>query len=258
MKKIIVIIICLFFAIGVTEAKTSIPRVKNVQIEYKYDKRVKLTWKKNKNIDFYQIRVLKLKNDKYKLIRRARTKTNKTNKIVKKLKPRKNYYFRIRASKNNGYGPWSKRKKVKTLQLLQTRLDDLSTNLHTEGSGDQAKASFPDFELTYTDQAENANFPDEILPFRYYYSQEADLTIAICNIDYTVFYCTGKIDSLISGNDLEDCVLSAEYENGDTRLNTVEIKSAKKLPKAIYYVSDTARAQMTSLCETYGKSCDLL
>lgn len=93
---------------------------------------------------------------------------------------------------------------------LEQRLEILRDNLHKEGSGDQAKEFFPDFEVVYIDQGDPL-FPDEILPFVYHYSKEADITVSICNVDYTVFVCNGRLDRLIQESDYENCLITKEY-----------------------------------------------
>ncbi len=80
-------------------------------------KAFKATWKRNKNVNGYQIQYGTKKSFK-----KAKTSTiskNKTvSKKIKKLKSRKNYYVRIRTFKTidgkKVYSPWSKAKKVKT------------------------------------------------------------------------------------------------------------------------------------------------
>ena len=216
-KKIILTTILLLLPLSPLFA-ASIPKVKNVQIQNRYDKSIKLKWKKQNNIKYYKIRVLKKKNNKFKISKTIKTKKNVRRKLIKKLTPEKKYFFRLKACKKKKCGKWSKRKKGTTLQLLQNRLDFLYGDLHIPESGNRARENFPDLKLTHTDPAHNG-FPDEILPFRYYYSKEAKRTIAICNIDYTVFFCTKKLTSLISKNDLDVCEVSSAYYNIDDRLH---------------------------------------
>ena len=95
-------------------------------------------------------------------------------------------------------------------KTLDERLSILKRNLHTEGSGDEAKKYFPDFVKVYVDE-DNLRFPSMVSPFTYYYSEEADITVSICNIDFTVFICEGKLDRLIEESDYDRCDISDEY-----------------------------------------------
>jgi hypothetical protein len=91
--------------------------------------------------------------------------------------------------------------------------------LHTSGSGPQIRRDFPSIELVYSDDARGSGFPNQILPFEYYYSAEADRTFSICNIDLTVFICEGKLDRLITKDDIESgrCEATSVYKS-DPRL----------------------------------------
>ncbi len=88
-------------------------------------------------------------------------------------------------------------------RTTEQRLQEAYDRLHTAGSGSHIRASFPDIETAYIDTPEGGIFPQQILPFTYYYSKEADTTFNICNIDLTVFICTGKMDHLISKGDID-------------------------------------------------------
>ncbi len=103
-------------------------------------------------------------------------------------------------------------------KTLQERLAEAYDRLHTRGSGQHIRDSFPDIELVYTDKAEGMPFPSEILPFRYYYSREADTTFNICEISLSVFICKGKLDKLIKKIDIDSgrCEMTPIY--GDPRL----------------------------------------
>ncbi len=98
-------------------------------------------------------------------------------------------------------------------KTVQQRLQEAYDRLHTAGSGEHIRASFPDIEKVYVDTPQGGNFPSEILPFTYYYSKEANTTFNICNIDLTVFICQGKLDRLISKTDVENkrCVATPIY-----------------------------------------------
>ncbi|MBI4399812.1 hypothetical protein HY570_03605 [Candidatus Micrarchaeota archaeon] len=87
-------------------------------------------------------------------------------------------------------------------KTVEERLQEASDRLHTSGSGPHIRNNFPDIELVYTDDARGKGFPQMILPFRYYYSEEANTTFNICNIELTVFICKGKLDNLITNEDL--------------------------------------------------------
>lgn len=102
---------------------------------------------------------------------------------------------------------------------MDDRLEEAYDRLHTYGSGPQIREDFPDIEKVYTDHAEETSFPPDILPFQYYYSAEADRTFNICNIDFTVFICEGKLDHLITKEDIESgrCEATLIYKT-DPRL----------------------------------------
>ena len=100
-------------------------------------------------------------------------------------------------------------------KTLDTRISEAYTKLHVDNSEQQIRSDFPDIELVYTDYAQGlAGFPKNILPFEYYYSPEADLTFNICAIHKTVFICEGKVDELVTPEDLASgrCVSSPEYQ----------------------------------------------
>ncbi len=103
-------------------------------------------------------------------------------------------------------------------KTLQGRLAEAYDRLHTRGSAEHIRKSFPDIELVYTDDAAGMPFPREIIPFRYYYSREADTTFNICAVDLTVFICKGKLDKLIRKGEVDSgrCEMTPIY--GDPRL----------------------------------------
>lgn len=97
-------------------------------------------------------------------------------------------------------------------QSLNERLRILKDHLHALNSGTEAKQLFPDLASVYTDNGHgNPQIPKEILPFTYYYSQEADITVSICNINQTVFICPGKLERLIQPTDYQNCQVTKEY-----------------------------------------------
>ncbi len=102
-------------------------------------------------------------------------------------------------------------------KTLEQRVDELYADLHNEGSGTRARENFSDLELAYTDE-ETTDLPPEIRPFRYYYSAEAGLTMAICNIERTVFICEGKTDHLLSLDDFSNCEVAPVLLESDSRL----------------------------------------
>lgn len=79
-------------------------------------KKIKVTWKKAKNVKGYQIQYATNKNFK-KAKSVTVKKASATNKLIKKLKANKTYYVRVRAyttkSGKNLYGVWSAKKIVK-------------------------------------------------------------------------------------------------------------------------------------------------
>lgn len=100
-----------------TTAKVRKPaKVTGVKVKKNGKKKIKITWKKVKNVKGYQIQYAL--NKKFK---KAKTVTIKkasvTKKIIKKLKSKKNYYVRVRAyttkSGKKLYGIWSAKKSVK-------------------------------------------------------------------------------------------------------------------------------------------------
>ena len=103
-------------------------------------------------------------------------------------------------------------------KTVEERLAEAYERLHTRGSAEHIRKSFPDIELVYTDDAVGMPFPREIIPFRYYYSSKADTTFNMCAIDFTVFICKGKLDKLIRKVDIDSgrCEMTPIY--GDPRL----------------------------------------
>ena len=82
----------------------------------KKGKKVKITWKKIRGSNGYQIQYAR--NKKFtKSLKKTTAKASATTKIIKKLKKKKTYYFRVRAYKKTSsgkvYGAWSTVKKVK-------------------------------------------------------------------------------------------------------------------------------------------------
>lgn len=97
-------------------------------------------------------------------------------------------------------------------QSVEERLKILKNHLHNEDSGREAKELFPDLTPVYLDNGHgNRYFPAQILPFTYYYSAEADITVSICNINQTVFICPGKLEHLIQKEDFPNCQVTEPY-----------------------------------------------
>lgn len=95
-------------------------------------------------------------------------------------------------------------------KTLNERLEILKTNLHTTNSGAEAKKYFPDFTSVYVEHSTNP-YLSAVSPFTYYYTQEADKTVAICNIGLTVFICSGKIDNVLEESDYNKCQITDAY-----------------------------------------------
>jgi hypothetical protein len=101
-------------------------------------------------------------------------------------------------------------------KTLDERLDYAYDNLHEPNSATQIEKDFPDLELVYVDKG-TSFMPSLILPFKYYYSMEADTTFNLCNIDRSVFICEGKLDRIITQEDIDSgrCVVTSIYKIGD-------------------------------------------
>ena len=107
-------------------------------------------------------------------------------------------------------------------KTLEERIEQAYDNLHEAGSSDKILNDFPDVELVYTDDPDSSikqMFPPEILPFHYYYSEEADRTFNLCGVGRSVFICKGKLDRVISKEDIDSgrCEITPIYL-GDPRL----------------------------------------
>jgi len=95
------------------------------------------------------------------------------------------------------------------------RVETIREQLHGAGSGAQARALFPDLTLTYVDDGHGKKYPTQILPFRYYWSPSARVTIAICSIERTVFVCPYKVDGLLSTGDFPKCEVADIYKSDE-------------------------------------------
>ena len=96
-----------------TEEKTKPKKVAKLKLKAMYSRKLKVTWKKEKSIDGYQIVYATDKKFKNKKVKSCKTAEI----VLKKVKSNKTYYVKVRAyRKINGkkvYGPWSKVKKIK-------------------------------------------------------------------------------------------------------------------------------------------------
>lgn len=95
-------------------------------------------------------------------------------------------------------------------QLLEEAYEDI----HSRGSAEHIRKNFDDLQLVYTDNEVPPMAPEQIFPFRYYYSEKADTTFNICNVDISVFICDGKLDRRITKEDVESgkCEVAEEYK----------------------------------------------
>jgi hypothetical protein len=100
-------------------------------------------------------------------------------------------------------------------KTLDERLTEAYDDLHNVNSALRVRENFPDLELVYIDEGDgNADYTDDIYPFRYYYSKETDRTFNLCNVNRSVFICEGKLARLITRDDLESgsCEVTPIYE----------------------------------------------
>ena len=98
-------------------------------------------------------------------------------------------------------------------KTTEERLNEAYTQLHQPGSSQHTLENFPDFEIVFVDEGDGSSFPDNIYPFEYHYSKEADKTFSICAIHRTVFICDGKLDHLITDEEMnsEKCTVTPIY-----------------------------------------------
>ena len=95
-------------------------------------------------------------------------------------------------------------------KTAQERLNEATSQLHEEGSADHIRENFPDIELLYSDNP--SDYPSDILPFDYYYSEEVDKTFNLCGVDRTVFICDGKIEETVTDEQLNTiCDVTSVY-----------------------------------------------
>ncbi|MEK6982196.1 MAG: hypothetical protein AABX38_04665 [Candidatus Micrarchaeota archaeon] len=146
----------------------------------------------------------------------------KTNASANKNNPNNSINFTIEKSVqiNNqtiNQTPAKVAPKIINGKKLEERLKEASDRLHTQGSGSAVRSDFDDLALVYTDYAQGKSFPPMILPFRYYYSEEANITFNICAIEYTVFICKGKLERVINSDEFNNgrCEVSPVYTGGN-------------------------------------------
>jgi len=98
-------------------------------------------------------------------------------------------------------------------KTVEERLDEAYSILHKEESGQHLRDNFPDIVVIYVDSGEDSNYPSEILPFEYFYSQEADKTFNLCAVDRTIFICDGRMEHVITDEDMDSgrCAITPIY-----------------------------------------------
>ena len=93
---------------------------------------------------------------------------------------------------------------------IDDRLNSILDELHTGNSGDYVRQNFSDLDYLFSWQPEGEQ-TRRIFPFYYYYSQEADTTFVICNINKTVAVCDGLQDGIIDSNNASHCELAKPF-----------------------------------------------
>ena len=91
------------------------------------------------------------------------------------------------------------------------RVEEVVQHLHADGSGAEAHALFSDLRQTFVDDGHGVAFSPDILPFRYYWSASAQVTIAICNLGRTVLVCPFYLDGVIKSEDVGRCRVADFY-----------------------------------------------
>lgn len=106
---------------AVKAAKAKMMEVKRFKVKAKKGKKAKLTWKRVKHADGYEICRATKKNGKYKLVKTI-TKASKVKYTDKKLKAKKKYYYKVRPYRLvkdpkgkmvKVYGKFSSKKRIK-------------------------------------------------------------------------------------------------------------------------------------------------
>ena len=98
-------------------------------------------------------------------------------------------------------------------KTVEQRLEEAYEILHQEESGQHLRDNFPDIEVIHTDSGEGSFYPAEILPFIYYYSEEANKTFNLCEVDRTIFICDGKLTHTVTEEEMDSgrCVVTPIY-----------------------------------------------
>jgi hypothetical protein len=96
---------------------------------------------------------------------------------------------------------------------LYQRMTIIKKTLHDPGSGTIVKKLLPDLEEVFIDEtAKERGFPERILPFRYYYSPEANITVNICEVDRSVFICPGRLIHQVEIDKDRNCLVTDIYK----------------------------------------------
>ncbi|MFA6027598.1 MAG: chitobiase/beta-hexosaminidase C-terminal domain-containing protein [Patescibacteria group bacterium] len=114
MKKItlaLTILVSVFF-IGVGSTQAAVPKVTNLHVVARHVYQIDLAWKKVKDADSYQVKVLRKTDNRYTTVKKVRSLSR--TKIVKALDAGTTYYFKVRAKKGGNYGKYSDRIKTST------------------------------------------------------------------------------------------------------------------------------------------------
>jgi hypothetical protein len=91
----------------------------------------------------------------------------------------------------------------------------LVQHLHGDGSGAEARALIPDLKQTFVDDGHGMPYAAAILPFRYYWSSSAHVTVAICQLGKTVLVCPYYLDRLIRPEEYSSCRVAEIYAGPD-------------------------------------------
>jgi len=100
-------------------------------------------------------------------------------------------------------------------KTVEERIEEAYDKLHSTGSAQHIRDNFLDLEIIYTDDGSEDIYDDgdNIYPFHYQYSEEADKTFNLCNVERTVFICDGKLDRMITDEDMDSgrCIVTPIY-----------------------------------------------
>ena len=87
----------------------------------------------------------------------------------------------------------------------------LRAHLHVTDSGVEARALLPDLVPVSVDDGGGKKHPVSVLPFTYYWSPSAKVTVSICNVHKTVFICPYYLNSRLSPVDFRRCDVEPTY-----------------------------------------------